>query len=219
SALTNTVEWVKVQESVYVGTAPQATWNQYGFGLDPQEALGGPVNEIWKRRMYVEAVTFASVALFGRAPDRVEHNPVYEPSDEDVAANSIRILKGQTRFVRHVFNAILDGKPRVTIEILWYVLQEDAPFRDEGESDKWKIQIEGKPTSLRLTLEALASIDHNEGMQPGDPTLPSYYTTATVLLQAVPVVCAAPPGLVYATTFTNSVNDFSRLATRETMVT
>ncbi|MET0657636.1 MAG: hypothetical protein ABW110_05695 [Steroidobacteraceae bacterium] len=219
SALTNTVEWVKLQESVYVGKIPPATLKQYGFGLDPQEALGGPVNDIFKRWMFVEAVTFASMTLFGRPPDRVEHNPVYQPSIEDIAADSIKIRKGETRFIRHQFNAIIDGKPRVTIELLWYVLHEDAPFRDEGGSDKWKIQIEGKPTSIRLTVEALASIERNEEMRPGDPTIPSYYTTATVLLQAVPIVCAAQPGLVYATTFTNSVNDFSRLATRKTMVT
>jgi 2,4-diaminopentanoate dehydrogenase len=218
SALTNTVEWVKLQESVYVGKIPPATLKQYGFGLEPKEALSGPVNDIFKRWMFVEAVTFASMTLFGRQPDRVEHTPVYEPSKEDVSAGDFKIRKGETRFVRHQFNAIIDGKPRVTIELLWHVLHDDAPFRDEGGSDKWKIQIEGKPTSIKLTVEALASIERNQELHPGDPTIPSYYTTATVLLQAVPVVCAAPPGLVYATSFTNAVNDFRRLAARKTMV-
>jgi 2,4-diaminopentanoate dehydrogenase len=218
SALTNTVERVKLQESVYVGNIPAPTLAQYGFGVDPAEALSGPVNTIFKRWMFVESVTFACVALFGRTPERVEHNPIYEPSREDVAAESITIHKGKTRFVRHMFNAILDGKPRVTIELLWYVRHEDAPFRDEGGSDKWKIEIEGKPTSLKMTLEAVASIDRNLELHPGDPTIPSYYATASVLLQAVPVVVAAPPGIVYATTFTNSVEDFHRLATRKSLV-
>ena len=148
----------------------------------------------------------------------MEHNPIYEPSPEDVAAQSITIHKGKTRFVRHVFNAILDGKPRVTIELLWYVRHEDAPFRDEGGSDKWKIEIEGKPVSLKMTLEAMASIDRNLELHPGDPTIASYYATSAVLLQAVPVIVAAPPGIVYATTFTNSVEDFHRLGTRKSLV-
>jgi hypothetical protein len=218
SALTNTVERVKLQESVYVGNIPAPTLAQYGFGIDPREALGGPVNAIFKRWMFVETVSFACVALFGRAPERVEHTPIYEPSAEEVVAKSITIAKGKTRFVRHVFNAILDGKPRVTIELLWYVRHEDAPFRDEGGSDKWKIEIEGRPTSLKLTLEAMASIDRNQELHEGDPTIPSYYATASVLLQAVPVVCAAPAGLLYPSTFSNSVENFHRLGTRKSLV-
>jgi hypothetical protein len=97
---------------------------------------------------------------------------------------------------------------------------KDAPFKEEGGAhDKWKIEIEGKPASLKLSLEAVASIDRNEDMHPGDPTIPSYYVTSAILLQAVPVVCAAPPGFVYANTFTNAVEDFHRLATRKTLVT
>jgi hypothetical protein len=220
TALTNTVERVKLQESVYVGRVPAATLGLYGFGVDPQEALSGPVNKIFERWMFVESVSFVCRALFGREPDRIEHKPIYEPSTEDVQAESITIKKGTTRFVRHVFNGIIGDKPRATIELLWYVRHEDAPFHDEGgSSDKWKIEIEGKPASLRMTLEALASIDRNEEMHPGDPTIPSYYVTAAILLQAVPVVVAAPPGFVYATTFTNAVEDFHRLATRKTLVT
>ena len=220
SALTNTVERVKLQESVYVGKIPAQTLGLYGFGLDPAEALNGPVNEIFKRWMFVESVSFACKALFGREPERIEHKPIYEPSPETVAADSITIEKGKTRFVRHAFNAILDGKPRVTIELLWYVRHEDAPFKEEGGAhDKWKIEIEGKPASLKLSLEAVASIDHQLDMHPGDPTIPSYYVTSAILLQAVPVVCAAPPGFVYATTFTNAVEDFHRLATRKTLIT
>jgi 2,4-diaminopentanoate dehydrogenase len=214
TALTNTVERVKLQESVYVGNIPAATLGLYGFGLDPKEALEGPVNAIFKRWMFVESVSFACMALYGRAPERIDHTPIYQPSREDIAAESITIPRGRTQFVRHVFDAILDGKPRVTIELLWYVRREDAPFREEGGAhDKWKIEIEGKPASLRMTLEALASVDRNE------ETRPSYYVTSSVLLQAVPVVCAAPPGFVYATTFTNAVPNFRRLAERKTLVT
>jgi len=218
TGLTNTVDHVKLQESVYVGRVPAASLAQYGFGIPPDEARGGPVNEIFKRWLFVETVTFVCVALFGRKPDRVEHNPAYEAATEDIDVGAFKIPKGGTRFVRHVFNAILDGKPRVTIELLWYARREDAPFKDDGGSDKWKIEIEGKPCSLRLSLEAMASIDRDEEMHEGDPTMPSYYATVGPLLQAVPVVCAAPPGFVYATTFTNSVEDFHRLATRKSLV-
>lgn len=220
SALTNTVERVKLQESVYVGKIPAATLGLYGFGLDPKEALNGPVNDIFKRWMFVESVSFACKALFDREPERIEHTPIYEPSTEDVQADSIAIAKGKTRFVRHVFNAYLDGRPRVAIELLWYVRHEDAPFKEEGGAhDKWKIEIEGMPASLKLSLEAVASIDKKLDMHPGDPTIPSYYVTAAILLQAVPVVCAAPPGFVYASTFTNAVDNFHRLGTRKTLVT
>ena len=218
TALTNTVKRIKLQESVFV-RVPAETMTQYGFGRPPDEALSGPVNDIFKRWMFVETVTFTCLALFGRAPERVDHLPVYEPASEDIAGPTINIRKGTTRFVRHIFHAILDGVPKVTIELLWYIRKEDAPFRDEGGTDKWKIEIEGHPCSLKLTLEAMASIDRNLDLHEGDPTMPSYYATASVLLQAVPVICAAPPGIVYATTFTNSVEDFRHLASRSTLVT
>jgi hypothetical protein len=218
--LTNTVERVKLQESVYVGNIPASTLGLYGFGLDPEHALDGPVNEIFKRWMFVESVSFTCKALFDRVPERIEHRPIYEPSPTDVSAESISIKKGATRFVRHIFDGILDGRPRVTIELLWYIRHEDAPFGEEGGAhDKWKIEIEGKPASLKLSLEAVSSIDHGESSQCDDPTIPSYYVTSAVLLQAVPMVCAAPPGFVYATTFANAVEDFHRLGTRKTLVT
>ena len=45
------------------------------------------------------------------------------------------------------------------------------------------------------------------------------HIAAAILLQAVPVVFAAEAGSVCATTFTNAVEDFCRLATRKTLVT
>jgi 2,4-diaminopentanoate dehydrogenase len=218
TGLTNEVEHVMVRESVYVSRVPAETLKLYGFTLDPEEAKNGPVTEIFKHWMFVESVTFACVALFGRAPDRVEHVPVFEPSPEDVEAECGTIRKGTTRFIRHLFHGYLDGKVRVTIELLWYVRREDAPYGEEL-GDQWTIEVEGKPASLRLKLDAMASLKTNEEMHPGDPTIPGYYITTAVLLQAVPVVCAAPPGFVYATTFTNAVEDFHRLATRKTLVT
>jgi 2,4-diaminopentanoate dehydrogenase len=213
TAMTSSVEHIKIQESIYLGQIPAATLEQYGFGLPPEEGLAGPANAILKRWLFVESVTYACVALFGRMPDRVEHKPVYEPAKEDISEEAIAIREGTTHFIRHIFNAILDDKPRVTIELLWYIRREDAPF--EGGTDKWLIEIEGKPTSMRMTLEAKASIVRNEELNPDDPTMASYYATACILLKAIPEVCAAEPGLVFAAPSIHGIESIKGLVMRK----
>jgi hypothetical protein len=57
------------------------------------------------------------------------------------------------------------------------------------------LTIEGRP-SLRVTVEAMASVEHATTRYDGDPTTPGYYATIVAMIQAVPGVVAAPPGIV-----------------------
>lgn len=218
TALTMDVENIKVIEAVYCGDVPNETMAAYGMGVSEEQARQGPVFGLMSRWGYPEAIMLTSKAIFGRVPDSVEYSPIYEAATEDIHKESITIKKGTSKTVRHIYNAKLDGETRFSFEMVWYTCHEDAPYRDSpGFDDRWVVEIEGKPTSLRLSLEAMHSVKKNMLFAEGDKTLPAYYVTSSILLQATPIVCAAEPGIVYASVFTNATDDVRRLVGRKSM--
>jgi 4-hydroxy-tetrahydrodipicolinate reductase len=204
SAVCNTIERVSVIEAVNCSRLMGEAMRQFGFGRDPAEMLaGGPLDEVWKRYLFVESVHQTGVQLFGKAPQAVEHKPSYIATRETIKLPIMTIEPGQVGKINHRFVGLYDGKPKITLEVTWYLRREDAPFTNIQASDHWRIEVEGKPSSIRIDASALASVDRNEELNENDETIPSYYITAALITQAIPVVCAAPAGIVYPQVFSH----------------
>jgi hypothetical protein len=77
--------------------------------------------------------------------------------------------------------------------------------------DFHSIHIEGKPISLRCKIDLMASVEKGLSYQEGDHTTPAYYATVVPMVQAVPVVCAANPGIVYPETFAHYSTDYRKV--------
>ena len=75
----------------------------------------------------------------------------------------------------------------------------------------YDIKIEGEPVSVKGQFQLMASVEENLERRPGDNTLPAYYATAIPVLQAIPIVCGAKPGIVYANSFANYTPDLRAL--------
>ncbi|SCW53539.1 4-hydroxy-tetrahydrodipicolinate reductase [Sphingobium faniae] len=214
----NHVERMTVREAVNCARVQGETLRQFGFGSQPEDIdASGMLAKLWQDHLFVETLGMTANALFGRLPDRIEHVPTYTRTDVDLPLDYMTIPAGAVAAIRNEFLAYLDQAVRLKLEINWYLSETFAPFPGITASDHWKIEIEGRPCSLRMDLEALASLDRNEELMPNDPTIPAYYATAAVMTQAIPVVCAADPGIVYPTVFTHATADFASLGTRRTL--
>jgi hypothetical protein len=172
----------------------------------------------------VETISLVSQSLFDRPPDRIEHIPTYFVAEKDIVLETKKgdpvdmiIPTGRVSSIQHIFVGYLDGLPRLTSGLNWYLRASDSPFLPKAEH-YWTIEIEGKPTSLRCEFSAYASLIDNQEFYPGDPTSSTLYATASLAIQAIPVVCAHEPGIVYASAFTSCTKDLRSLATRQSIV-
>jgi 4-hydroxy-tetrahydrodipicolinate reductase len=221
------VEHLQVHEYVDVssGTSTPDVLRGVGFGGTVEEAnTSTALAAIWKEYYFVEYLNMSSLALFGKPLDRVEHTPTYHVADREVllaktrgASLDMTIPKGLVHAMTHSFTGYLDGKPRLTTSVNWYLRAENSPFPVKS-ADCWLIELEGKPVSLRCEIAAFASLHGDLAFYPGDPTSSTWYATAVTMIQGIPIVCSHEPGIVYPSIFATCTPDLRMLEGRRSLV-
>ena len=106
-----------------------------------------------------------------------------------VAEQSFTIAAGEidvdtTAAIKFSLDGYLHGQPKITFEWVWRVTDEVAPDWPTGAS-RWILRIEGDPT-VAAEIDLATSLDAGRAVS---------LSVATILLNAVPAVCAAEPGL------------------------
>jgi hypothetical protein len=99
-----------------------------------------------------------------------------------IAAGTIEA--GTTAAIKFGFDGYLHGKPKIVFEWVWRVTDDVAPDWPSGAS-RWILHIEGDPT-VESEMDLATTFDAGRAVS---------LTVATVVLNAVPAVCTAPPGL------------------------
>ena len=200
--------------------------NAIGFGVPPEQARGFAtvLSQIWQRYHFAETLNFVSKSLYGRHLDRIDFEPEYHIAAQDYVFSKAKgdqidftIKQGQVRAMTYHFRGFLDGKFRLEDCVNWFYTPRTSPFTGKVDS-QWDFEIEGKPTSLKCTVNAMASIKDHLEFWPGDPTSPTWYATIVPMVQAIPLVCAAEPGVVMASAFASTVADLRTLPTRKSLV-
>lgn len=217
------VEHLKLEEFGDLGKGGSSveTLESAGFNKTVEEASApGPVAELWRTYYYVEALTLASRALFRRDPEKIDIESIYHPAPRDIVLTEAAgdqkdmfVPKGKVGAFTHRFSAQLDGRPRLTIEVNWFLKLSEAPFPVQKDYC-WRIQLEGKPVSLSCEFVPYASLKDESLFRPGDPIPSVFYVTAMPLVHAIPLVCAHAPGIVLPSVFTHVVPDFRLLEQR-----
>jgi hypothetical protein len=100
----------------------------------------------------------------------------------DVAAG--RIERGTVEALRFSANAVIDGRPALTVEHVTRLRPDAAPDWPRGRG--WKVTVEGRPS---MVLEAKIAV-HDE-----DENDQGCLGTAMHAVHAVGPVCAATPGI------------------------
>jgi 4-hydroxy-tetrahydrodipicolinate reductase len=106
----------------------------------------------------------------------------------------MNVKKGTVACVSYSWTAFVKDKPFYTTEVFWYLGQEMRPEFAVGD-DCWTVTIEGRP-SIKATIESKGSFARNLKMLQEEPAPPGYLTTVVAMIQAVPMVISAPPGLL-----------------------
>ena len=218
TGLCNRLEHIRVQEIIDISRTQSADMmTMFGFG-GSLEALapGGAVNTIMER-YYREPLAMACHAFFRSVPDRIEQRTEARLAKCDMPIKCMTFKKGTVCNITQIFTGYVDGRPRITIEEHWYPGKDERPYPQVSMGDYYIFDIEGEPNSIHMEMGYKASLARNLDYYPGDPTVGAWYATAAPMIQAVPIVCAAPPGLVFPTVWAHYAKDLRSLATERSI--
>jgi len=129
-------------------------------------------------------------AQLGLQLDEITTHVELNPADEAFDYQGRTIEQGTVSALRFEIVGLVDGQPRVAVEHVTRTRDQEAPqwVRPQAGSDAYRIVIEGSP---RLQCEF--QIDEN-----GDGLDAAYLITAMRVINAIPAVCDAAPGIVTA---------------------
>jgi 2,4-diaminopentanoate dehydrogenase len=195
TSMTNAVTHIKFQE--FFNAEPLAgaleTLQMFGFGSPKEQAERNDAIGIMAESYLRQPMMFVADQL-GIKVDRVEREARPQAAPVAIKTPAMTIEKGTVGTVSYAWTAYSNGRPFYTTEVYWYLGEVMRPATAVG-NDFWTIEIEGRP-SLRITIASMASFKDSIYIKPEEPSPPGYIMTAVSMLQAVPAVVAAKPGLL-----------------------
>ena len=163
-------------------------WNNpqlglYGFG-DPDTStsmilLPGVTASIWG-----PSVAMLADAM-GVTLDSIDEAHRVIRADEDFEIPFGRIAKGMVSGMSFEIRGMVDGEARIVIEHITKLRREDFP--EYGLDDCYRVVIEGEP-NIKVDMSLTSDF--------GDSTHAGYIVAVTPVTNAIPAVCAAPPGVL-----------------------
>jgi 4-hydroxy-tetrahydrodipicolinate reductase len=166
--------------------SPEMLFGMMGFGARPED---GPNAHILEHMRMSFSGTIALIAkALGLPVDEITAQGALGIARKDVHIPAGIVPQGTVAATRSTISGIRGGKPVIRFIANWYVSSDvdttdgqDWEFRESG----WRVVVEGDcPLDIGITFP-VAEADYAE-MTPG--------LTANRPVNAIPYVCAAPPG-------------------------
>ncbi len=178
--ITEVVECNVMQNPAYV-------FDTLGFGtpcdeLDPNDVDWEPAQIL--NGMYAEVVAHL-VERLGFKLEAVETDHVIYPASGDIRMAAGVIKQGTVSHANWRWHGIVGGRCLVTQSIHW--IMETAHLADPNHTT-WTVRVKGLP-SMDITMDLKNPVDHQF------KTTPEQYGVAGSLINAIPAVVAAPPGI------------------------
>jgi hypothetical protein len=184
---------ITVNEFVDTSTVPSTefVFDIMGMGSDPEDPqlLTGPLAELYGK-LYREPMELLAKGL-GVQLESIEsdHEAIAATSDLDLPAGLIK--KGQTAATTWRWHGYHNGRRLLTLGITWAM---DLDLIGASGADHWLISIDGKP-GLALRLDLVEAVNSPRKTKAGQ------YGMAGLVVNSIPAVCAAPPGVLEPVVF------------------
>jgi len=184
-ALCKDVKTVRMMEIVNYATwdNPFTMFEIMGFGKHAanESLLLSPGSTTLAWGPVIEMVA----ASLGVSLDGIEEWHELLIADEDVEIASGTVKAGTISGMRFEIRGMIDGEARIIVEHVTRLRDEDAPEWPQGHG--YRIEVTGEP-NIRLDLALTSDLgDHNHA---------GCLATAMHVLNAVPLVCDAQPGVL-----------------------
>jgi len=165
---------------------PDYVFGALGFGTAPGRVnlLSGPLAETFTA-MFSQSVEGLAARL-DLVLDRFEPDHAVRLAERDLTIAAGIIPKGTVSATTWRVHGLIDGVRRITHEVNWIMDPAQAPFAGKPH---WQIEIDGLP-GVRIAMDLV------DTAPVGVRTKPEQFAVAAMVLQAIPRVIVAPPGLL-----------------------
>ena len=165
---------------------PDYVFGALGFGSAAGEIdlANGPLAETFTA-MFSQSVEGLAQRL-GLSLDRFEPDHAVSLAERDLTIAAGVIPKGTVSATTWRVNGLIDGVRRITHEVNWIMDPVQAPFAGKPH---WEIEVDGLP-GVRIAMDLVDTAPD------GVRTRPEQFAVAAMMIQAIPRVVAAPPGLL-----------------------
>ena len=180
SAMCRRIDRISVLESLDIqGYANEQMFRAQGFDLLPDDPEAAERCEA-SCGSFKDQIPVLARAL-GLRIDGIGFRAEFAAADEDTDFGFMTVAKGRIAGFRGTISGLKDGRSVIECRFVWKLGSAMTP--NWPVTDGYVIEIEGDP-AVRCKLEALEG--HLDGA----------VTTAMPVVNAIPAVCAAPPGIV-----------------------
>jgi hypothetical protein len=180
SAMCRRIERLSVLESLDIQEyANEQMFRAQGFDLEPDDPDAAQRCEA-SCGSFKEQIRVLARAL-GVAIDGVGFQAEFATANQDTDFGFMTLGKGRIAGFRGTVSGMQDGRSVIECRFVWKLGEDMTP--NWPVTNGYVIEIEGDP-GVRCKLEPLG--DH----------FPGATTTAMPVVNAIPAVCAAPPGIV-----------------------
>jgi 4-hydroxy-tetrahydrodipicolinate reductase len=188
SGFAERIDTVRVVENLDYSTymQPEVLFETMGFGkpLDhtPLLLIPGALTIAWGGAIHMIA------AGLGVEVEKIEEVVEREPAERDLHTAVGVVQQGTMAGLRFEVQGYVDGRPAIIVEHVTRMQPDVAPqWPQPSGGGAYLITIEGSP-SFACTLEMLGTDgDHNTG---------GLVATGMRIINAIPAVCAAAPGVL-----------------------
>ncbi|MFA5629910.1 MAG: hypothetical protein WC997_00245 [Porticoccaceae bacterium] len=194
SGMVNDLKHIKLEEYFDCVTQESVEMLQlFGMGLAIEEAEKNETVALLAEN-YLKQEFFSAGEMVGMPIDRIERTTHLKAAPVDLDGLLLPIKAGTVGMISYRWTAYSGDAAIFSIQIYWYMSERMRPAGVPSQ-DFYRITLEGRP-SMRMSIELQASIANDQRLVPGHPTEPAYYGTVIPLVQAIPSVVAAPPGVM-----------------------
>ena len=191
------VQRIEVTELLDASTMPDPdfVFTVMGMGSDPVglDLRHGPLAVLFGT-LYREAIAFACDRMNADVDEiQPDHRVVTAARDLAIAAGMIRA--GTVAATEWRWHAISAGRRFLTLSVIWTMDPSLDGYAGRGH---WTVDIEGRP-DLHLSL------DMADPPGTGLRTKAGQYVTAAAVINAIPDVVAAPPGVLTPPVFASFI--------------
>ena len=187
SRLSRRIDHMTVTEVVDMSgyTSIHMVRDAIGFGLPPdaETAIDAHNRDVYQSAFYVSMRMVADA--IGIEIDEVKYRREVAVTDQPLEIAAGTIEAGTVAAMRMVFEGIIRGRPMISLELVWRVSAEVAPEWPSGNS-RWIVHIDGDPT---VDSEIVLATTTDAGRA-------TSLAVATLLVNSIPTVIAAEPGLL-----------------------
>lgn len=212
TSFSNEIDYIRAQEYfnlTHVDSKRMLKACTIGMTLERAQSIIHKIEQGAGQPYYYPAVAQA-VHVLGHDLERIDVQSRFTTAAEDLHldASGVTIRQGEIVRWENTWTGVVAGKPFFYLDEIFYV-GDYCPVATRG--DHYRVIVEGRPASVAMQMDIMASVENNLLHRGADPTTAGYYASAVILMQAVPIACSARPGIVYPDNFAHYSSDYRKL--------